>query len=148
MKAVVQRVFSANVQVDGEIVGRVEQGLVVFLGVETEDTHKDLDYICTKIVGMRIFDDNNEVPNLSVEDIRGSVLLISQFTLCGDTRHGRRPSYIGAAKADLAKSLFEKAVERIGLSVPVASGRFQANMRVYVENDGPFTILLESRRNT
>lgn len=147
MRAVMQRVFAASVSVDGAVVGQIDRGLTVFLGVEAGDTRKDADYICSKITGMRVFDDENEVPNLSVSDVGGSVLLVSQFTLCADARHGRRPSYIQAARPEEAIPLYEYAAAEIGKSVPVATGRFQALMRVLVDNDGPHTILLDSRRN-
>ena len=147
MRAVVQRAASANVEVDGEIVGQIGQGLVVFLGIERGDADTDLHYICSKVAGLRVFDDENELPNLSVTDVGGEVLLISQFTLCADARHGRRPSYIQAARPEEAIPLYEAAIALLSKSVPVATGRFQAMMRVRVENDGPHTILLDSRRN-
>lgn len=147
MRAVVQRVSSADVQVEGEIVGEIGQGLAVFLGIECGDTEADLRYICSKVIGLRVFDDENELPNLSLADVGGAVLLISQFTLCADARHGRRPSYIRAARPEEAIPLYEAAIELLSKSVPVSTGRFQALMRVRVENDGPHTILLDSRRN-
>lgn len=147
MRAVVQRASSADVRVDGEVVGQIGQGLVVFLGIERGDTEADLAYICSKVAGLRVFDDENELPNRSVVDIGGEVLLISQFTLCADVRHGRRPSYIQAARPEEAIPLYEAAIGLLSQSVPVATGRFQALMRVRVENDGPHTILLDSRRN-
>ena len=146
MRAVVQRTTEASVTVEGTIVGEIKRGLVVFLGIEEGDTEADLNYICDKVVGLRVFDDDNEIPNLSLEDIGGSVLLVSQFTLCADARKGRRPSYIRAARPETAIPLYEKAIEKIGRSVPVQHGVFQANMQVRLVNDGPHTILLDSRR--
>ena len=146
MRAVVQRTTAASVTVNGETVGEIAKGLVVFLGVEEGDTEQDLAYICDKIVGLRVFDDENEVPNLCVEDVGGSVLLVSQFTLLADARKGRRPSYIRAARPETAIPLYEEAVRRIGARVPVATGVFQAMMQVKLVNDGPHTILLDSHK--
>lgn len=146
MRAVIQRTTDASVEVDHKIIGEIEQGLVVFLGIEEGDSEADLNYICDKVVGLRVFDDENEIPNRSVEDIGGSVLLISQFTLCADARKGRRPSYIKAARPETAIPLYEAAIERIKKSVPVAQGQFQANMQVRLVNDGPHTILLDSKK--
>ena len=146
MRAVIQRTTAASVEVDGTIVGEIEQGLVVFLGIEESDTELDLTYICDKIVGLRVFDDEHEIPNRSVEDICGSVLLVSQFTLCADARKGKRPSYIRAARPEQAIPLYEAAIARIGRSVHVQHGTFQANMKVRLINDGPHTILLDSKK--
>jgi D-aminoacyl-tRNA deacylase len=146
MRAVVQRTTDASVTVEGTLMGEIKRGLVVFLGVEEGDTETDLNYICDKVVGLRVFDDANEIPNLSLTDIRGSVLLISQFTLCADARKGKRPSYIKAARPETAIPLYEKAIALIGKTVPVQYGVFQANMMVRLVNDGPHTILLDSRK--
>ncbi len=146
MRAVIQRTTGASVEVGNEIIGEIKHGLVVFLGIEEGDTESDLNYICDKVVGLRVFDDENEIPNLAVVDIGGSVLLISQFTLCADARKGRRPSYIKAARPETAIQLYEAAIERIEKSVPVATGQFQANMQVRLVNDGPHTILLDSKK--
>ncbi len=146
MRAVVQRVTEASVTVEGTVTGEIGRGLVVFIGIEEGDTQADLDYICDKVVGLRVFDDENEIPNRSVEDIGGSVLLVSQFTLCADARKGKRPSYIRAARPEQAIPLYEAAIAKIGKSVPVACGVFQAMMQVRLINDGPHTILLDSRR--
>lgn len=144
MRAVLQRTTAASVEVDGTVVGEIGQGLVVFLGIEEGDTEADLNYICDKVVGIRVFDDENEIPNRSVMDIGGSVLLISQFTLCADARKGKRPSYSKAARPEQAIPLYEQAIRRIGESVPVQHGVFQAYMQVKLLNDGPHTILLDS----
>ena len=146
MRAVVQRTTGASVTVEGAIVGEIGRGLVVFLGVEEGDTTQDLLYICDKVTGLRVFDDENEIPNRSVQDIGGSVLLISQFTLCADARKGKRPSYIKAARPEQAIPLYETAIAKIGQSVPVQCGVFQANMQVRLVNDGPHTILLDSKK--
>ena len=146
MRAVVQRTTEASVTVEGILTGEIKRGLVVFLGIEEGDTETDLHYICDKVVGLRVFDDEHEIPNLSLTDIGGSVLLISQFTLCADARKGRRPSYIKAARPETAIPLYEKAIALIGKSVPVQHGVFQANMQVRLVNDGPHTILLDSRK--
>lgn len=147
MRAVVQRTTEASVMVEGVLAGEIQTGLVVFLGIEEGDTTDDLDYICAKIVGLRVFDDENGVPNRSLIDIGGKVLLISQFTLLADARKGRRPSYIHAARPETAIPLYEKAIEILSGSVPVAHGTFQAYMQVRLVNDGPHTILLDSRRS-
>ena len=146
MRAVVQRTTGASVEVEQQIVGEIGRGLVVFLGIEEGDTEADLNYICDKVTGLRVFDDENEIPNRSVQDIGGSILLISQFTLCADARKGKRPSYIKAARPEQAIPLYETAIAKIGQSVPVQCGVFQANMQVRLVNDGPHTILLDSKK--
>lgn len=146
MRAVVQRVTEASVTVDGETIGRIGTGLCVLLGVSTSDTEADADYIADKIAVLRIFDDENGVSNRSVLDVGGAILLISQFTLLGDARKGRRPSYIFAARPEAAIPLYERCVSRLKESVPVETGRFGADMLVSIQNDGPFTILLDSKK--
>lgn len=146
MRAVVQRVKSANVSVDGKTANQIGKGLLILLGVETGDSDKDLFYICDKITGLRIFEDTNEKMNLSVKEVAGEVLLISQFTLLGDARSGKRPSFIAAARPDEAEVLYEKALFEIEKSVPTKGGVFGAHMEVGLVNDGPVTIMLESRR--
>lgn len=146
MRAVVQRVTEASVTVDGETIGRIGTGLCVLLGVSTSDTEADADYIADKLAVLRIFDDENGVSNRSVLDVGGAILLISQFTLLGDARKGRRPSYIFAARPEAAIPLYERCVSRLRESVPVETGRFGADMLVSIQNDGPFTILLDSKK--
>jgi len=146
MRAVIQRTTGASVEVEGKVVGEIGRGLVVFLGIEEGDTAADLQYICDKVVGIRVFDDENEIPNLSVQDIGGSILLISQFTLCADARKGKRPSYSKAARPEQAIPLYEAAIAKISDSVPVQRGVFQANMQVRLVNDGPHTVLLDSKK--
>ena len=147
MRGVVQRVTQASVTVDGVTVGAIQRGLVVLLGIEEGDTPKDADYIVTKVTGLRVFDDTNAVPNLSVCDVEGKVLLVSQFTLCADARKGKRPSYMHAARPETAFPLYEYTIAALKESVPVETGRFQAIMSLSLVNDGPHTILLDSRRN-
>ena len=146
MRAVVQRVTSASVAVDGETIGAIQNGLCVLLGVSVDDTEADADYISDKLLGLRIFDDENGVPNKSVVDIGGAILLISQFTLLGDARKGRRPSYIFAARPEQAIPLYERCIAKLRSTVSVETGRFGADMKVSIQNDGPFTILLDSKK--
>lgn len=146
MRAVVQRVKSASVIVDGCCVGEIGRGLMVLLGVEDGDTELDAEYIANKLVGLRVFDDDAGVPNRSVDEVGGKILLVSQFTLLGDARHGRRPSYIRAARPELAVPLYESCKARLEKHVPVETGVFQAVMDVQLVNDGPFTILLDSKK--
>ena len=146
MRAVVQRVTEASVTVNGETVGKIGAGLCVLLGVSTDDTEADADYLADKLSALRIFDDENGVPNRSVTDVGGAILLISQFTLLGDARKGRRPSYIDAARPEQAIPLYERCVRKLKAAVPVETGVFGADMKVRILNDGPFTILLDSRK--
>lgn len=147
MRAVVQRVTEAKVTVDNDIVGSIEKGLVVLVGVEEGDTTKDADYMAEKVVGLRIFEDDDDKMNLSVIDKKGKVLAVSQFTLHGDVRKGKRPSFITAARSEEAKKLYEYFVEKVeSLGVETAKGIFQADMLVEIHNDGPVTILLDSRK--
>ena len=146
MKALLQRVTEASVSVTGEVVGRVGQGLVVFVGVADGDTEKDAQYLAQKTVNLRIFADKAGKFNLSALDIKGELLLVSQFTLLADTKKGRRPSFIQAAPPAQAEELFEQFVEQARASgLKVETGRFQQYMQVEIHNDGPVTILLDSR---
>lgn len=147
MRAVVQRVTDAKVSVDGTIRGSVGAGMCVLLGVESGDTDKDLDYIVDKVSGLRIFDDDNGVMNRSILDIGGEILSISQFTLMGDVRHGKRPSWIRAERPEQANEMymrFNDALREKGIRVE--EGVFQAEMLVEIHNDGPVTILLDSKK--
>lgn len=146
MRAVVQRVTAASVTVDGETIGAIQNGLCVLLGVSVDDTQADADYISDKLLGLRIFDDENGVPNRAVTDVGGAILLISQFTLLGDARKGRRPSYIFAARPEQAIPLYERCIAHLKAAVSVETGRFGADMKVSIQNDGPFTILLDSKK--
>jgi D-aminoacyl-tRNA deacylase len=147
MRAVVQRVSRAKVTVSGEITGEIGPGLLVLLGVGTGDTRSDADYLADKIIGLRIFEDTGGKMNLSVVDIAGAVLAVSQFTLYGDTRRGRRPSFDAAAPPQLARDLYEYLVEKIrAAGLCCETGRFQEMMLVELVNDGPVTILLDSAK--
>lgn len=146
MKAVVQRVTASSVSVDGEIVGKIDKGLNVLLGVEEDDTEKDAEVLAAKIAKMRIFEDENEKMNLSVLDVDGSVLVISQFTLCADIKKGNRPSFILAAKPDKATALYEyfsSQLKENGVK-KVENGVFGADMAVEISNDGPVTIIMDA----
>lgn len=148
MRAVIQRVSSAEVEVEGRIVGRIHHGLLVYLGAAVEDTSADVDYLARKIIGLRVFEDETGKMSLSVVDCAGAVLVVSQFTLFGDVRRGRRPSFEGAAPPDGAKLLYEElvtALRRQGL--PTETGQFRAHMVVRAEVDGPVTILVDSRKS-
>jgi D-tyrosyl-tRNA(Tyr) deacylase len=147
MRAVVQRVSRSSVSVEGETVGSIARGLMVLLGVEEGDGAPDVAYMSQKIANLRIFEDEEGKMNRSVLEIGGSVLLVSQFTLCGDARKGRRPSFIAAARPEAADELYLKTAQelrRAGLQVE--TGRFQTHMMVELINDGPVTILLDSKK--
>lgn len=147
MRAVIQRVSRAEVRVDGEVTGRIGRGIVVLLGVGHDDTERDGDYLLDKIVGLRIFPDAEGKMNLSLEQIGGELLVVSQFTLYGDTRKGRRPSFINAAPPDLAVALYDRFVAAArARGITVGTGVFQAMMEVELVNDGPVTIVVESSR--
>jgi D-aminoacyl-tRNA deacylase len=147
MRAVVQRVSRAQVRVGDQVVGKIGPGLVVLLGVSKSDAQADADYLVAKIVGLRIFDDEEGKMNLSLADVGGAVLAVSQFTLYGDARRGKRPSFDEAAPADLAGGLYEYFVGKVRESgLTCETGRFQAMMQVELVNDGPVTVLLDSAR--
>ncbi len=147
MRAVVQRVGRASVSVDSKIVGQIESGLLVFVGVGQGDAQQDADYIATKILGMRVFQDDADKMNLDVTQIGGSVLIVSQFTLFGDVRKGKRPDFAMAALPEDARGLIEQIIQRIvKADIPVQTGIFGAHMVVDIENDGPVTIMLDSRK--
>ena len=146
MKALLQRVSEASVSVGGEVVGRIGRGLVVLVGIASGDTEKDVEYLVPKIVNLRIFPDDEGRFNLSAVDINGELLVVSQFTLLADTRKGRRPSFVEAAPPAEAEELFERFVEQAqATGLKVETGRFQQYMQVEIHNDGPVTILLDSR---
>lgn len=147
MRAVVQRVDRASVTVDGSVTGSVKKGLLVLLGVAEGDTDKDLSYIVDKVTGLRIFEDENEKMNLSVQDVGGEILVVSQFTLCGDCRKGKRPSFDKAAKPDIANDYYERFVVACReKGIHVETGVFRAHMLVELVNNGPVTILLDSTK--
>ena len=147
MRVVIQRVSEASVTIDKKINGQIELGLLVLVGVEDSDTAEDIQWLCNKIVNLRIFNDANGVMNCSVKDVDGAILLISQFTLHASTKKGNRPSYIKAAKPDIAIPIYEsfKSVLAEELGKPVQTGIFGADMQVALLNDGPVTILIDSK---
>ena len=147
MRAVVQRVTRAKVTVADEVTGEIEKGLVVLLGVARDDTRADVDYMAAKIAALRIFDDDDDKMNLSVRDVSGALLVVSQFTLYGDVRRGLRPSWVDAAAPEVAEALYEFFIaESRKVLGKVECGRFGAMMQVELVNDGPVTILLDSRK--
>lgn len=146
MRSVIQRVNRASVTVDEKIIGKIEKGLLVLLAVCDEDTDEDLKWLADKIIGLRIFSDENEKMNLSLSDVNGGILVVSQFTLYGDCKKGRRPYFAAAGKPEYANIMYEKFVnyvkERVG---EVATGEFGADMKVSLENDGPVTLIIDSK---
>lgn len=148
MRAVVQKVSSSKVTVDGEVIGQINQGLLVLLGVTHDDTSKDVDYMVDKVTNLRIFEDENGKMNLSLKDIKGEILAVSQFTLYGDARKGRRPNFMNALGGEEAKKFYDKFIEMMKeTGLKVQTGIFGADMKVDIKNDGPVTILLDSSRN-
>lgn len=147
MRAVIQRVREASCRVGSEMTGQIGRGLVVFLGIEETDTEEDLAWLVQKIVNLRIFSDDEGLMNRSIKDVAGQVLLISQFTLFAQTKKGNRPSFIRAARPDQALPLYESAIERFTalLHTPIASGIFGADMQIELINDGPVTIVMDTR---
>lgn len=150
MRVVIQRVCEASVRVDGVIVGSISKGLLVFLGITHDDQIEDVSWLVKKTLGLRIFSDTNDVMNLSLLDVDGDVLVVSQFTLHALTKKGNRPSYIEAAKPETALPLYRSFVEQCekALGKPVATGVFGAMMDVQLHNDGPVTILMDSKNKT
>lgn len=148
MRAVVQRVLEAHVNVGEETVGKIDKGILVLLGVGQNDTEKDIEWLADKVLNLRIFEDENDKMNLSLLDIKGEILVVSQFTLYGDCRKGRRPSYSSAAKPDKGNEYYEKFVKYIKgkYDLKVETGVFQADMKVHLINDGPVTLLLDSEK--
>jgi D-tyrosyl-tRNA(Tyr) deacylase len=147
MRAVVQRVSRAEVRIGGEVVGKIEKGLLVLLGVGRDDTENDADYLAEKIAGLRVFEDADGKMNLGVAAVNGAVLVVSQFTLYGDVRRGKRPSFDAAAAPERARELYNYFVARIrGMGLRCETGRFQEMMQVELVNEGPVTILLDSSK--
>lgn len=147
MRAVIQRVTSASVTVGGELVSEIGEGLLIFLGIAHDDTEAELDYIANKVINLRIFEDSEGKMNRSLLETGGAALVVSQFTLYGDCRKGRRPSFIDAARPEQAKALYEQFIDVLAAQhIPTQGGTFQAMMDVQLVNDGPVTILLDSRK--
>lgn len=147
MKAVIQRVTQASVTIDGALKSSITDGMLVLLGIEEADTIEDITWLSSKIVNLRIFNDSNGVMNLSLKDINGELLLVSQFTLHASTKKGNRPSYIKAAKPDSAIPLYEKMITQLqtDLGKPIQTGTFGADMKVSLLNDGPVTIIIDTK---
>jgi D-tyrosyl-tRNA(Tyr) deacylase len=146
LKAIIQRVSSASVSLDNTQISSIKNGFLILLGVQQGDDEKDLEYLVKKTVGMRIFKDDNQHMNLSIKDVNGEALVVSQFTLCADTHKGRRPSFIHAAPPEIAKQMYQQFCEQLKVAgVPVQTGKFGAMMDVSLINDGPVTIILDSR---
>jgi D-tyrosyl-tRNA(Tyr) deacylase len=147
MKAVIQRVSQASVTIHEQAVSAIGTGLMVLLGIEDADTQEDIEWLSAKIVNLRIFNDDAGVMNLSIKDISGDILLVSQFTLHASTKKGNRPSYIRAAKPDIAAPLYERMIARLGalLGKEIFTGRFGADMKVALVNDGPVTIIIDTK---
>ena len=147
MRAVIQRVTQASVTIDGHVKSAIQNGLLVFVGIEDADTAEDIEWLSNKIVNLRIFDDDNKVPNISVKDNGGDILLVSQFTLHAATKKGNRPSYIKASKPDVAIPLYEKMIMQLekDLGKKIFTGEFGADMKVELVNDGPVTIWINTK---
>ena len=147
MRFVIQRVSEASVKIDGAIYSEIEKGFLVLVGIEEADTKEDADWLCQKLIGMRIFSDADDKLNLSMQDINGDVLLVSQFTLFKKKKKGNRPSFIKSAKPDIAIPLYEYCIQQLSqlLNKPIKTGQFGADMKVSLVNDGPVTILMDSK---
>jgi D-tyrosyl-tRNA(Tyr) deacylase len=147
MKVVIQRVSTASVTIDNTIKSAITKGLLILLGIEDADTIEDIEWLSNKVVNLRIFDDENKVPNISVKDMNGDILLVSQFTLHASTKKGNRPSYIKASKADVAVPLYEKMILQLekDLGKTIYTGEFRADMKVSLLNDGPITIIIDTK---
>lgn len=146
MRTVVQRVSSASVTVDGNVIGKINKGFLVLLGIKSTDTKQDVDYMVKKVINLRIFRDENDKMNLSLKDVNGELLIVSQFTLYGDASDGNRPSFIEAAKPDIAIPLYEYFISECKKQISVVqTGEFGADMKVELLNDGPVTIIMESK---
>ncbi|MES1215007.1 MAG: D-aminoacyl-tRNA deacylase [Bacteroidota bacterium] len=147
MRAVIQRVTSASVTIDGKIHSQIGNGLLILIGIEDADTTEDIEWLSSKIVNLRIFNDDKGVMNISVKETNGDILLVSQFTLQASTKKGNRPSYIKASKPDFAVPMYEKMISRLSanLGKPISTGVFGADMKVQLLNDGPVTIIIDSK---
>jgi len=147
MKAVIQRVSQSSVTIDGEIMASIQKGLLILVGIEEVDTKQDIEWLSTKIVNLRIFGDENDVMNLSVKDVSGDIIIVSQFTLHASTKKGNRPSYIKAAKPEIAIPIYNQFLQQIekDLAKKIQTGQFGADMKVNLINDGPVTILIDTK---
>ncbi|MES2430615.1 MAG: D-aminoacyl-tRNA deacylase [Bacteroidota bacterium] len=147
MRALIQRVSKASVTVNNKRISEIQKGLLVFIGIEDNDTGADIDWLSSKIINLRIFDDENKVPNISVKEIDGEIILVSQFTLHANTKKGNRPSYIRASKPPFAKQLYEKMIAQLehDLEKKIGTGEFGADMKVELLNDGPVTIWIDTK---
>ena len=147
MRFVIQRVSEASVKIDNIIYSEIQKGFLVLVGIEDSDTREDADWLCQKLIGMRIFADADDKMNLSLQEVNGEVLLVSQFTLFASTKKGNRPSFIKSAKPDIAIPLYEYCIQQLSqlLSKPIKTGQFGADMKVSLVNDGPVTILMDSK---
>jgi len=147
MRGVIQRVTRASVTIDGKVHGLIKNGLLVLLGIEDDDTQEDIEWLSNKIVNLRIFNDENGVMNISLKDVNGDILLISQFTLHASTKKGNRPSYIRASKSDIAIPIYEKMISQLSsdLGKEIQTGIFGADMKVELLNDGPVTIVIDTK---
>jgi D-tyrosyl-tRNA(Tyr) deacylase len=148
MRAVIQRVLQANVMVNNQVISGINNGLLVFVGIEDDDTAEDIEWLSNKIVNLRIFDDGNRIPNISVKDIDGEILTVSQFTLHASIKKGNRPSYIKASKAEIAIPVYEKFIIQLAndLGKIIHTGEFGADMKVQLINDGPVTIWIDTKQ--
>lgn len=147
MKVVIQRVNESSVTIDNQVVGQIQKGLLVLIGIENEDSEEDINWLTSKICNLRIFEDEKGVMNLSVKEINGDILIVSQFTLHASTKKGNRPSYIKAAKPEIAIPIYEKFINKIeeDLGKKVQTGKFGADMKIALINDGPVTIIIDSK---
>jgi D-tyrosyl-tRNA(Tyr) deacylase len=150
MKAVLQRVSKASVEINSNIVANINFGLLILIGIEDDDSQEDINWLSQKIINLRIFGDENEVMNLSVKDIQGEIIIVSQFTLHASTKKGNRPSYIKASKPEIAVPLYEKFVQKMELELgkKIQTGKFGADMKVALVNDGPVTLIIDSKNKS
>ena len=150
MKVVIQRVISASVTIETEIVANIQRGLLVLVGIEDDDSQEDINWLSQKIINLRIFGDENDVMNLSVKDVNGDIIIVSQFTLHASTKKGNRPSYIKASKPETAIPLYEKFIQQMELELgkKIQTGKFGADMKVELVNDGPVTIIIDSKNKS
>jgi D-tyrosyl-tRNA(Tyr) deacylase len=150
LKVVIQRVSSASVTISEDIVAQIDNGLLILVGIEDNDSHEDINWLSQKIINLRVFGDENEVMNLSVKDIQGEIIIVSQFTLHASTKKGNRPSYIKASKPEIAIPMYEKFVKQMELELgkKIQTGKFGADMKVALVNDGPVTLIIDSKNKS